>query len=378
MSRTFQIIVWILVTLLTLLCFVVLLPSLFGLVMVTLLVFFVLDFAARRKRNSIKALNSTLRAVCRHDGAITKVAVAFSRSGPLRGPCYEFARRLMMGQDPLEAATRARVPLMLATAVAMQNPASQAIERGSNRPTDQDRFYEPDDNEGFLSSYGQLVYLVLTAMITCVVFSFMGLFIVPTLELMFEEFGITNQNRRHLSPQPAYWILSLLCFIVLVLIPLMSCGTLLGFRFPRWFPVTPRLAQHKSDVLCGLADAIDHGWPMGRALAVGHMISIRKHERRSLQYAMELIEQGRSPAQAIFGAGWIDAIEAAWLDGASPQRTADLLRTIADQSIRDSRAKIRWLMSLMFPTLVVLIAAAVLTYAFGFFSTLFQMIEALA
>lgn len=378
MNRTFRIIVWILVTLLTLLCFVVLLPSLFGLVMVTLLVFFILDFATRRKRNSAKAFNSTLQAVCRHDGAITKVAVAFSRSGPLRGSCYEFARRLMMGQDPLEAASRARVPLTLETAVALSSPTTTPIAASTSGRRDEDRFFDLADDESLMSGYGQLVYLVMTAAITCIVFSFMGLFVVPTLEVMFEEFGMDLRNRRLLSPEPAYWILVLLCFIVLIAIPLMSRGTLLGFRFPRWFPATPRLAQHKSDVLCGLADAIDHGWPIGRALAVGHMISIRKPERQSLQYAMELIEQGQSPAQAIHKAGWIDAPEAAWLDGASPQRTAELLRTIADQSVRDSQAKMRWLMSLLFPGLVILIAAAVLTYAFGFFSTLFQLIEALA
>lgn len=378
MSRTFRIIVWLLVTLLTLLCFVVLLPSLFGLVMVTLLVFFVLDFATRRKRNSAKAFNSTLQAVCRHDGAITKVAVAFSRAGPLRGPCYEFARRLMMGQDPLEAASRARVPLTLETAVALSSPAAAIVDSSTSRRSDEDRFNEPTDDESLMSGYGQLVYLIMTAAITCVVFSFMGLFVVPTLEQMFDEFGMDLRNRRMLSPEPAYWILFLLCFIVLIAIPLMSRGTLFGFRFPGWFPATPRLAQHKSDVLCGLADAIDHGWPMGRALAVGHLISIRKQERQSLQYAMELIEQGQSSAQAICQAGWIDGHEAAWLDGASPQRTAELLRTIADQSIRDSHSRMRWLMSLLFPGLVILIAAAVLTYAFGFFSTLFQLIEALA
>jgi type II secretory pathway component PulF len=172
--------------------------------------------------------------------------------------------------------------------------------------------------------------------------------------------------------------LFLISFLVLIVVPVMSRGTIFGIRFPRWFPMTPRLAQHKSDVLCGLADAIDHGWPMGRALAVGHMISIRKQERRSLQHAMELIEQGQSPAEAIRNAGWIDATEAAWMDGASPQRTAELLRTIADQTIRDSHAKMRWLMSLLFPLLVILIAAAVLTYAYGFFSTLFRLIEGLA
>lgn len=381
MSRTLRYIVWTLLTLLTLLCFVVLLPSLFGLVMVTLLAYSLLDFATRRKRNAAKAFNSTLRAVCRHDGAITKVALAFSRWA-LRGPCYEFSRRLMMGQDPLEAASRSRVPLTLETAVAMQSPSTNR-----SKSLDQNRIlslgYDSDafsivDEQSQTPAYGQFVYLILTAVITCVVFSFMSLFVVPTIDVMFDEFGMNLPNRSMLSAKPAYWILFILCFVVIVAVPVMSRGTLLGIRFPNWFPMTPWLAQHKADVLSGLADAIEHGWPMGRVLAVGHMISIRMHERRSLQHAMELIEQGQSSAMAIHRAGWIDSTEAAWLEGASPPRTAQLLRTIADQTVRHSNSNMRWLMSLLFPAVVIVIGGAVLMFAHAFFSALFALIGGMA
>ncbi|TWU47247.1 hypothetical protein Poly51_50460 [Rubripirellula tenax] len=393
MNRTLRVILWTLLILFTLLCFVFVLPSLFGLVMMTLLVFAVMDFAARRHLNATRAFNSTLRAVCRHDGAITKVAVAFSKSGPLAGPCYEYARRLMMGQDPIEAAARSRVPLQLATAVALQTPPSEqstdAITPGSqnNRSSASIKRYESVDgglenenlgDSGWMPAYGQFLYLVVTASVTCAVFSFMAIFVVPTLESMFDEFGMKMVQRDRMAVQPAYMVLFLLSFIVLVVVPVMSRGSLFGIRLPTWFPITPRLAQHKSEVLTGLADAIDHGWPMGRALAVGHLISVRRYERRSLQRAMELIEQGRTPADAIYQTGWIDSDEAAWLEDASPVRTAELLRTFADQTVRDSNANLRWLMGLLFPSLVLLLSAAVLRYAFGFFSTLFQLIESLA
>ncbi|TWU51361.1 hypothetical protein [Rubripirellula reticaptiva] len=394
MNRTLRIILWTLLVLLTLLCFVVLLPSLFGLVMMTLLVFSIMDFASRRHLNASRAFNSTLLAVCRHDGAITKVAVAFSKSGPLAGPCYEYARRLMMGQDPIEAAARSRVPLQLATAVALQTPVSSPVEetgeaakKRSGLSAAMDRFERAEASHdagldsienGWMPAYGQFLYLVITATVTCLVFSFMALFIVPTLEQMFHEFGIDMSNRDMMTARPAYWILFLLSFVVLIVVPVMSRGHIFGFRLPTWFPITPRLAQHKAEVLGGLADAIDHGWPMGRALAVGHLISVRRYERRSLQYAMELIEQGRAPSDAIHRAGWIDASEAAWLGDASPRRTAELLRTFADQTVRDSQSNLRWLMSFLFPFIVLLLAAAVLSYSFGFFSSLFQLISPLA
>ncbi|QDT04050.1 hypothetical protein K227x_24360 [Rubripirellula lacrimiformis] len=408
MNRTLRIVVWTLLVLLTLLCFVYLLPSLFGLVLVTLLVFGVMDFASRRHLNATRAFNSTVRAVCHHDGAISKVAVAFSRSGPLAGPCYEYARRLMMGQDPIEAAARSRVPLQLGTAVAMQSPIPPkpnpsklgGIESGESdldrKPiglpesalvASIDRIERSDDiynmsansiDSGWMPVYGQFLYLVVTASITCLVLSFMALFIVPTLEVMFEEFGMDMKDRWLMSARPAYWILFFLSFVVLIIVPIMSRGTILGWRLPMWFPITPRLAQHKSEVLNGLADAIDAGWPMGRALAVGHLISVRRYERRSLQRAMELIEQGRTPADSIHQTGWIGSSEAAWLEGASPVRTAQLLRNMAGQTVRDAHANLRWLMSIVFPALVLMLAAAVLMYGYGFFSSLFQLISMMA
>ncbi len=385
MNRTLRIILWTLLVVLLLLCFVFVLPSLFGLVMMTLIIFAIMDFASRRHLNATRAFNSTLRAVCRHDGAITKVAIAFSKSGPLSGPCYEYARRLMMGQDPIEAAARSHVPLQLATAVALQTPV--AVEPATSPTSPRTYFDRREDgydlamasfDNAWMPAYGQFLYLVITATVTCMVFSFMALFIRPTLEVMFDEFGLTVPYQYLMTARPAYWILFLLSFIVLILVPIMSRGTIFGFRLPTWFPITPRLAQHKSEVLTGLADAIEHGWPMGRALAVGHLISVRRYERRSLQRAMELIEQGQTPAQAIHQTGWIDRQEAAWIDGASPSRTAELLRGIAMQTVRDAQANLRWLMSILFPAIVLMLAAAILAYSYGFFSGLFTLIRGLA
>ena len=90
---------------------------------------------------------------------------------------------------------------------------------------------------------------------------------------------------------------------------------------------------------------------------------------------MRLIERGVEPIEAIRKSGWIDADEAAWLIGTSPQRSSQLLRTIADQGIRDSRSNLRWMMAIFFPLLVILLGCTVLAYAFGFFSALTELIH---
>jgi hypothetical protein len=112
-------------------------------------------------------------------------------------------------------------------------------------------------------------------------------------------------------------------------------------------------------------------------LAVGHSISTRSLERRSLDQAMRMIEQGFDPVESIRATGWIDSREAAWLRGAPPQRAAELFRVIADQGIRDARSNLRWMMAIFFPVLVLLLGCAVLAYAFGFFATLTRLIHGL-
>ena len=116
----------------------------------------------------------------------------------------------------------------------------------------------------------------------------------------------------------------------------------------------------------------------GCGLAVGHTISLHAFERSSLDRAMLLIERGVEPAIAMHRTGWIDADEAEWLSGAPRQRTAQLLRTIADQNIRDARSNLRWIMAIFFPCLITLLGLAVLAYAYGFFASLMELIHGLA
>lgn len=362
------------------LLFIVLLafmPSLLGALMGILLIYALIDYSSRRYRNSVKTFNSALRSVCHQDGAVGKVALAFSRSGPLSGPCYEYTRRLMMGEDPIEAAVVARVPLQMRTAIAMQTPANGSHE--TDRRIEEEASEMSLADSSMMPAYGQFIYLTVATLVTCFVLTFLSIFIVPTLESLFEEFFSQElPNQWMFSLSPAVWMLVLLSVVILFVIPMLNRGHFFGFRLPRWIPVMPRLAERKGEILCGLADGIDAGWPLGKALATGHEVSQRTYERRIFEHVMRRIQYGTDPIDAIQQVGWIDRYEAAWLSGASPERTAQLLREIAAQNVRDARANLRWTMVLLFPLLLLLLGLAVAAYAFGFFATLAQLIGSLS
>lgn len=377
MSRRTRFVFWAFALIFLFFGFLLLLPSLFGALMAILLFFAILDFTSRRYRNAVQTFNSSIRAVCHHEGAISKVALAFSRSGPLSGPCYEYARRLMMGENPVDAAAMSRVPLQLGTAVALESPTRIEPDVDAERTRAIRKIDLADPY--MMPAYGQFLYLTVTALVTCNVLVFMGVFVAPTLEQMYEEFfgrGLPNQWMMHAGP--ALWILVLLAFVIVIIVPLLNRGHLFGMRLPRWIPMLPRPAQQKADTLNGLADAIDAGWPMGRALAVGHTISIRAMERRALEQSMILIERGEDAAVAMRRSGLIDPEESAWLVGATPKRTAELLRSIADQNVRDAQSNLRWLMAIFFPLLVLAIGLSVAAYAYGFFGALTELINGLS
>lgn len=376
MSRVVSIVIWVLAAICVLLVFGVMLPSLVSCLMVILLMFAVADFLVRRRRNTIRTFNSAVRAVCQHEGAITKVAIAFSRSGALSGPCYEYARRLMKGEDPVEAAGRSHVPLQLQTAVALRTPPREksAGEYGEVVSSEVSKM-----GMDTMPAYGQIIYLTVTALVTCFVLTFMRVFILPTFDAMFEEFfGDRMPNRWLFSLTPAIIVLALITLVVVVLIPVLNRGHFFGVTLPRWIPSMPQHAERNAETLHGLADAIEAGWSYGKALSVAHSIAIKPRDRISLEHAMRGIQRGLEPVYAFHETGWIDRSEAAWLVGASADRTVGLLRNIADQKVRDARANLRWFNAIFFPFLVLLMGAAVLAFAYGVFGALMRISGGLA
>ncbi len=391
MSRISRLLLWVLGFVVVAIAILGLLPSLLGSLLFALLVFALFDLASRRYRSVVRTLNSSLRAVSDQQGAIEKVARAFSRSGPLRSRCYEYARRLIAGEDAIGAALASGVPLQLSTAVALStaSTATASSLAGSNGeaasvagdidspPTDPLRELATMETIS-MPAYGQFLYLGVTAMVTCLVMAFLATFIVPTMEQMFEEFGLSMPLQWVFEVGPAVWVLVLLGAIAVILVPLLNRARKLGVRLPSWIPMTPKMAEKRAEVLVGFADGLDAGWPIGRTMALGHRIAQTRWERQSLERAMRAVQQGIDPIESIHRIGWIDSTEAAWLKGASPARAGELLRGFASQSVRDAHENIRWIMAWLFPIVVVLLGIAVLLFAVAFFGSLAVLIRGLS
>jgi hypothetical protein len=277
MSRSTRTLLWACAIIVAFVSILVLLPSLLGILLVMLLVFALFDLAGGRYRMSVRTLNTSLRAVCHQEGAIEKVAVAFSRSGPVSGPCSEYAQRLSAGEEAVSAAISSGIPLQLSTAIALTTSHPD-----SERPARDD---EDEQYESSISSiaselevldstrmpvYGQFVYLTITAIVTCLVMAFMAIFFVPTIDSMLDEFGISAPVRRVFDYAPAIWLLLMLGVLLMIGIPILSRIRWFGLR-PKWMPMTPSLAQRRAELLVGLADGIDSGWPIGRTLLAQSM-----------------------------------------------------------------------------------------------------------
>lgn len=361
--------------------FSLVMPSLIGFLLAMLLVICVSDIFTRRYQQAAKTFNSAALAVCQQQGAIGKVATAFARSGPLQGPCYEFARRLMVGEDPIQAAVSSRVPLRLTTAVAMQTGRTVQSNLNGRKPGSSGEKDYPliADDSSVMPAYAQLMYLVITALVTTLALSFTSVFIVPTIEKMMEEFGLRSPSTLLTtgSVPMRFALVGLIGFLVFVSAAI-NWGNIFGIRLPRWLPVSPRLVEHKSDTLEGLADAIDAGMTVDQALDLGAQISLSNHDRRSLEYANHLIRQGASPAQGLRQSGWLSSREHDWLLGATATRGAELLRTIAAQRVRDAHANMRWTMGIIFPVVILFLGLVVLAYSFGFFGSLISLISGLS
>ena len=379
----------------TLVIFGILLPSFLGLVVTMLLVFAVSDFLVRRNRTTIDAFNSVLKTVVNHGGDLTSVAVSFSKSGPLSSQAYEYARRLMMGQDPLEAAARSKIPLQLSTAVVMQTKLdggdagdgasagktnTSQISRGKSNAAARESptGFNPNSLRSIginsVSIQGRMLYLFVAASMTLSVMGFIKTFIAPILQDMFRTFGVDLDGfDQRFSLTPALMVYLLIVGLILAF-TLLSRGSLLGMNLPHWLPTMPRLAIRKSELLHGLADAVDAGWPLGRALAVAHTISISQPERYRLQQMMEWIEQGRSAAEAIHRAGYLPSKDVGWIEQAPAGRLASMLRMVGDRRVRDAHFNLAWTINLVFPALILLVAAVVTYCSVEVLSLLYQLI----
>ena len=353
--------------------YIALFPSLFAGLFAFLLVLAIVDYLARRNRNHVRSFNAALRSVCHQEGAIPKVSLAFSRSGPLSGACYEFTRRMMKGEPPLSAAVESGVPLQLRTAIALESP-KEAYEWREDRRAAEVELATVDST--LMPVYGQFIYLIGTAFITTIVMVYLSVAVAPTLRRMLDEFGIDTSFEINMGIARVMSFSVLGCLSLFAMLSLAARFTVA--RTARWFPMTPRRAEMKSEYLRGLADGFDAGWPIDRTLEVARSVCIRPADRDVIANMIRWIKTGIDPINVLAAGGWLSAREAAWIDRSDPRRAAPLLRMIADQCIRDSSANLRWVMAWFYPIIIVLLGMNVAVIVIGFLGSLVGLIHGLS
>lgn len=338
--------------------------SLFVLILVLLAFLFMVDWGLRRQRNYISSFNSTLRAVSRSDAPLIPAANAFSKSGPLRHKCREFSKRLGSGEPPLEAAVAARLPLEISTALTLE---SEDTENDAARQREAPNHGENAIRQSSLSVSCQFFYLSIVSFVSVCAMLFFATFIQPTLETMYKEFSIDSLTAA--SAAPSVWgpLVLLAVSFSLIILPLFVFSGWVNVLIPkRWFPLLPNHARPDAIALLGIAAGMDAGVSLQHVCRLGKMIS-RGKQHACFTRALQSTESGARDSAAIAAGGWLNAKEAAWLDGAPPQRMSALMRSISLQNLRTAYANLNWLMAFLFPAVLLGIAAIIAPWAYSLF-----------
>ena len=342
------------------------------------------DFRRRRWQHATRTFNEMICSIQRYDGRIENVVAAFSRSGPLRNQCRQYLYRLRAGEDPVHAAETSGVPLSFSTAIALRTVRKPKSETTHTARDSRDRWVQHSDelsdgDSNEIPAYGQFIYLIAVGLMVYLCLTFLATFITPTLEKMLDEFGMSLDGLGILLTNFASgWVLIGLVILCGMIVPALSRGRIFGLRLPQWIPMLPHRANRKAEVLNGFADAIESGMPLDQATRVGHSISRWTSQRDEMHQAFVRLEFGNSIAAVMRQAKWLTATEAKWIEGASPERMSELLRSIADQNVRNANANSRWLLGIFFPVVIVLLGVLVLAYGIGLFASLSELINGIA
>ncbi len=368
MSRSASLALQISISIIVTLLLLFLAPTPIGILMIVILLFAINDFVNRRRRLAIDSFNRLLHDVAKNGGSIENVASAFSRSGSLKYECAQFFHRLRAGQEPLQAAEASDLPLSFSTAVVMTTAASG---QKSPHSLDQDSATRMDNDyrEG-IPVYGQFIYLIGSLLMLLFVLMFFHLFITPTIGKMLEEFGIEDRYAWLMKSMGSSWLVFGIVGLGGFLISLL----VLRIFFPTRNFFSPKQADRRASILRGFAEAIEVGIPYSRAVEIGHAVSLRAAQRSRMREASYRLERGQSFASTMNRVGWLSEREANWIENASPKRTTELLRLIADETVRDASANLRWLMGIFYPVAILLLGASVMAYGFAFFHSLNSLI----
>jgi hypothetical protein len=340
-----------------------------GVLLITFLALLYFEHAVRRRRNYIKSFNSALRTTIQINGSLEQTARAFSSSGPLRRASKAYETRLASGGSPLHNAVACRLPLEMETAMAFSLPAekTQSKRTGTSQQT-----VTPQSSNNLPTS-SQLYYLFFVCIAAIAFTIFYDTFILPTLATISSEYQSSGNGIAQI--RDGSWLM-LTAFFISIGAVVFYLTVVVGF-FPKvtsasWMPLLPVAATRNSEMLLGIATALDSNYPLKNFFELGETI-YRGSERKRFRVALNAIERGNTDTNAIRQAGWISTSDEAWLQDATPRRMAEILRTISRQNIRHAEGNLNWLMAILFPLVLLCLAGTMEPVASSFFSHLYGL-----
>ena len=319
------------------------------------------------RRDEAIAVNEALRAVCDRDASVIGLLGAAAIRGRLRSECYHFAYRMKCGQDPVEAAVASKMPLEIATAVALRAQKTDTAKQRRQKK----EFAIMDELTSEPVIRGQQLYLTVTLLACSLLLSFSATMLVPTMEKMLEEFEqepIFNFSDSFQRVGPGVLGIVLVVWIATPLLMKFSQISGLGRSNSLSYSIK------KADVLSGVAEAIRRNVPVVDALDIGARLT-RGSAKSSIVRASRLVRSGRRPADSFAAVGWITKSQRNRLAASQADRAAELLDHISQQHVRDAMYRLRWWITFSHPILIFLVGLFVASFGIWIHGSLAAMIR---
>lgn len=342
----------------------------FGYAVVAMAFALMIQSILMRRAEETELLNWLAFSVVSGGGSIPDAFEQFAgkRVNLLSRRCRDFAYELRTGMRPSMAAKKRRLPLSVDALLALddgqRSPARLATDN-----------LQPNARLGLSVGWSlanQFAYLVITIVLILTIF-FICLFIVPTLVVMFEEFGMSPNfalvflDRFDTEIMAVGWLLLALASVF--------CGLIaVCFLWPsKWLlRVTPWYGgwvRHRGQYhgLLALAAGLRSGRSMAESTKQAELLTHSRWIKSRANAACRRLDSGQSIASALCKSGFVTEAESRWIAAADVTgHLANSLESIAESSRRRFellwRIRLSWLIPLtvlLFGSCVVFLFSAV-------------------
>ena len=234
-----------------------------------------------------------------------------------------------------------------------------------------------------------LVYCIISLVALAIAITFLMIFIVPLLQHMREEFGLSDSDSRF--PWTFDFLIAASHFVVdyapLCILLILAIAWLVWsapsrrmFRrviAARWSPGV--VEKRKSEILDLLSISVKAGRPLPAAISTLARYHFDQSIRNKLLFARNEIEHGTDPWQAMTDAKLLTAAESkALADASSVESRAWTLKRFADNKRRNVARRASDVASLAQPAVTIALASIVFIVASAMIGFLSYLIQSLA